>query len=263
MNRKRTLRLIRALLLAVIIVCLAKIGQAYFLTKENAALQDELKRIKTSGISPNIQGTEMPEETESEEIPTKGLDDLTSINGDLAGWLSIEGTNIDYPVMRHTDDDYYLTHDFYRKESRHGSLFIKSWASFEPPDTNVVIYGHNMKDGSMFGDLDRYKDESFGKDHPFVTLELADETRVYQIMSAFRQDLADETGGFAYYNFRQAKSEEDFQNFYKNVKKLSLYDTGITAEWGDEFLTLSTCDYYAKEGRFVIVAKQLPAPYCR
>lgn len=258
MSHKKTLRLIRVALLAVIAICLAKIGQAYSLSKANASLQAELKQIKTSGRPSRKQETETPEETKLTGTPKKGLDALSSLNGDLAGWLSIEGTNIDYPVMRHTDDDYYLTHNFYRNESRHGSLFIKSDASFEPPDTNVVVYGHNMKDGSMFGELDHYKDEDFGKDHPLVTLELAEETRVYQVMAAFQQDLADETGGFSYYNFRQADTEEDFQDFYTNVKKLSLYNTGITAEWGDEFLTLSTCDYYAKEGRFVVVAKRLP-----
>lgn len=177
-------------------------------------------------------------------------------NSDLVGWLSIEDMIIDYPVMQCEDDEYYLHHDFYGEDSKYGCLYVRSAADVDTPGTNFIIYGHNMKDGSMFGNLDLYRKESFFREHPVISFDTLYEERTYEILAVFRSQVyhSDEDV-FKYYQFYEAQDQEEFDSFYENIKELSLYDTGVTAEFGDTFLTLSTCAYHVTDGRFVVVAK--------
>ncbi len=177
-------------------------------------------------------------------------------NSDLVGWLSIEGTAINYPVTQREDDEYYLHHDFYGEDSRYGCLYVKNQADVDSPGTNFIIYGHNMKDGSMFGELDLYRKESFWREHPRISFDTLYEERTYEIIAVFRSRVYQpDQEVFKYYQFYQAEDQEEFSWFYENIKELSLYDTGVTAAFGDSFLTLSTCSYHVKDGRFVVVAK--------
>ncbi len=177
-------------------------------------------------------------------------------NHDLTGWLFIEGTNIDYPVMQREDDEYYLHHDFYGNDSKYGCLYVRDTADVITPGTNFIIYGHNMKDGSMFGDLDLYQKESFWREHPTICFDTLYEERTYEVIAVFPSRVyhSDEAA-FKYYQFYNADTQEEFDYFYENIKNLSLYDTGVTAGFGDTFLTLSTCAYHTEDGRFVVVAK--------
>lgn len=178
-------------------------------------------------------------------------------NNDFAGWLSIEGMKIDYPVMQCADDKYYLHRDFYGEESRYGSLYVKARADLDA-GTNVIIYGHNMKDGSMFGDLDLYLKESFYKKHSMISFDTRYEKRYYEIIAVFRSQVYNtDDDVFKYYQFYEADTQEEFDRFYENIKALSLYDTGVEAQFGDTFLTLSTCAYHVPDGRFVVVAKRV------
>ncbi|MCM1102437.1 MAG: class B sortase [Clostridium sp.] len=178
-------------------------------------------------------------------------------NNDLVGWLSIEDMKIDYPVMQNEDDEYYLHHDFYGADSKYGCLYVREQADLSG-GTNFIIYGHNMKDGSMFGDLDLYLKEDFYKEHSLIFFDTLYEERRYEILAVFRSQVynADEDV-FKYYQFYEADTREEFDDFYDNVKELSLYDTGVTAEFGDTFLTLSTCAYHVTDGRLVVVAKRV------
>lgn len=179
-------------------------------------------------------------------------------NQDLAGWLRIEGTDIDYPVMRSFDDEYYLSHNFQKQEDRYGSLFMRSCVNITDLGTNVIVYGHNMKDGSMFGNLDDYRDKSYWEAHPKILFDTLYEEQEYEVLGAFQaRVLKPEEEGFRYYDFYEADSEDEFGAFYEAVKELSLYDTGVTAAYGDTFLTLSTCSYHTEDGRFVVVAKRI------
>lgn len=181
---------------------------------------------------------------------------LYSENEDVAGWLSVEGTRIDYPVMQCEDDEFYLHHDFYGEESKYGCLYVRERADLDA-GTNFVIYGHNMKDGSMFGDLDLYEQESFYLEHPLISFDTLYEERTYEIVAAFPSQVYDEDAEkFKYYQFYEAETEEEFNEFYENIKALSLYDTGVTAAYGDTFLTLSTCAYHVDDGRFVVVGRK-------
>ncbi len=178
-------------------------------------------------------------------------------NNDLAGWLTIEGTVIDYPVMQCQDDEYYLHHDYYGNDSKYGCLFVRDSADLQTPGTNFIIYGHNMRNGTMFGDLDLYQEESFCREHSIISFDTLYEERIYQVVAVFRSQVYDaEEDVFKYYHFYQADTQEEFDYFYENIKELSLYDTGITAEFGDTFLTLSTCAYHVPDGRFVVVARR-------
>lgn len=182
--------------------------------------------------------------------------DLYAENDEMAGWLSIEGTRIDYPVMQSEDDEYYLRHDFYGRDNKYGCLYVRGQADLEA-GTNFIIYGHHMKDGAMFGDLDLYAEEGFYREHPSFSFDTLYEERTYDIMAVFQSRLYDEEDDvFPYYRFYEAETREEFGDFYDNVKALSLYDTGVEARFGDTFLTLSTCAYHVKDGRFVVVAKR-------
>lgn len=226
-------------------------------------LSDSVQKSRATENSQNEKDKNDPH-TESEPISSekqKVLDqykDLYAENQDMTGWLSIDGTMIDYPVMQCDDNEYYLHHDFYGKEDKYGCLFVKDIADVNTPGTNFIIYGHNMKDGSMFGDLDRYKDESFYQEHSLISFHTLYEERTYEIMSVFLSQVYDKDEDvFKYYEFYQADTENEFLGFYENVKKMSLYDTGVTAEYGDTFLTLSTCAYHVEDGRLVVVAKRI------
>lgn len=162
--------------------------------------------------------------------------------------------------MQREDDEYYLHHDFYGEESRYGCLYVRGQADVDTPGTNFIIYGHNMKDGSMFGDLDLYRKESFWREHPRISFDTLYEERTYEIIAVFRSRVYQpEEDVFKYYQFYQADNQEEFSWFYENIKELSLYDTGVTAVFGDTFLTLSTCAYHVEDGRFVVVAKAAAA----
>ena len=177
-------------------------------------------------------------------------------NQDLAGWLSIEGMKIDYPVMQGEDDTYYLHHDFYGQDSKYGCLYVKEQADLDA-GTNFIIYGHNMKDGSMFGDLDLYLKESFFKEHPVISFDTLYEERTYDIIAVFRSQVYDaDDDVFKYYQFYEADTQEEFEDFYDNIREMSLYNTGVEAKFGDSFLTLSTCAYHVPDGRLVVVAKR-------
>lgn len=183
--------------------------------------------------------------------------ELYGENQDLAGWLRIEGTDIDYPVMRSFDDEYYLSHNFRKQEDRHGSLFIRSCVDIRALGTNVIVYGHNMKDGSMFGELSGYRDKRYWEAHTKIRFDTLYEELEYEVLSVFQaRVLEEDESGFRYYDFYEADSQEEFEEFYEAVKDLSLYDTGVTAAYGDTFLTLSTCSYHTEDGRLVVVARR-------
>ena len=123
--------------------------------------------------------------------------------------------------------------------------------------TNLIIHGHNMKSGEMFGNLTAYEKQSYYKDHKNIILYTEECQRNYEVISVFRSKVYYKTDEvFKYYKFFQADTEEEFNDFYENIKKLSIYDTGVTAEFGDHFITLSTCVYHVENGRFVVVAKE-------
>ena len=200
------------------------------------------------------------------------MSQLYELNDDTIGWLTIDDTNIDYPVMQSMEDEeYYLERGFDKEYNSNGCLIMDTdsvvgsgtkdndYADGTLPSTNLIIHGHHMKNGEMFGNLDKFKDVKYFKDHRTIEFSSLYENREYEICAVFLSQvyLKTQTDVFKFYNFFQADTEEEFNDFYDNIKKLSLYDTGVTAKYGDEFITLSVCAYHVENGRLVVVGKRI------
>lgn len=181
--------------------------------------------------------------------------ELYQENPDFTGWLYIENTRIDYPVMYTPQDpEYYLHRAFDGSYAKSGSLFIDGSCL---PDTNhILIHGHHMKDKSMFGSLPSYQSQDYAGEHSVIRYDTLNETQEYELLSAFYTEINSEQDepGFHYYEYTDLSDPAVFQEYISQVKRLSLYDSDTEAVYGDKILTLSTCSYHTEDGRFVIVA---------
>lgn len=220
------------------------------------------KNNRNAGENTLLFGTEHTQEPyasaplSEEQVPD--VQALAKENPDCIGWLRIPDTKIDDPVLQHlADENYYLDKDFYQNEDKNGSLILDNDSDLKQVGTNLIIHGHNMKSGEMFGLLPEYEKESYGKEHSLIYLYTEEELRTYQLIAVFYSKVYYENEDvFKYYKyFGQGKTE--FEEFYENIKALSMYDTGVEAVYGDEFLTLSTCTYHTENGRFVVVGKRI------
>lgn len=276
-NRGKHRRL-KTVLSVIIVVCILLIAREYFMSAKNQKAQENLRAVlraeeglffgeNTVSAGKTLSDicmecvTSISENSISDRLEEPVMQErfkkLYEENSDLTAWLSIDGMVIDYPVMQCEDDEYYLHHDFYGNESEYGCLYVRSKADVSDGD-NFIIYGHNMRDGSMFGDLDLYREKSFYSEHSVISFNTLYDEYLYEIVAVFlSQVYQSDDDVFKYYKVYEMDTEEEFNNFYKNIKELSLYDTGVDAEFGDKFLTLSTCAYHVEDGRFVVVAKRL------
>ena len=216
----------------------------------------------TEPLSVEAEPTAVPEPTASPEPTPEPVEnpyqDSFLANEDMAAWLVVPDTPIDYPVMwTPRDENYYLRRGFDGKTNQNGCLILDTDSCVNPLTTNLIIHGHNMKSGAMFGELDNYKEEAFFQEHREMQLYTEEGVRTYEVIAVFRSQVYRKTDQvFKFYQFFQADTQEEFDNFYENIKAMSLYDTGVTAEYGDHFLTLSTCSYHVEQGRFVVVARE-------
>ena len=192
----------------------------------------------------------------SEEILK--LEELQKENPDIKAYIEIEGTNISYPVLQTSDNDYYMKKNYKKEYSNDGSIFLDKDVSLELPSTNFLIYGHNNKNGAMFNDLLKYKDKEFYDKYSTIKFITNTEESEYEIIAVFysRVYYKSEKNVFRYYYFINAKNEQEFNDYINNSKKASIYDTEKTATYGDQLLTLSTCSYHTEDGRFAVVAKK-------
>lgn len=195
------------------------------------------------------------------EEPREVLEEFKALlnkNQRLIGWLKIDDTNIDYPVMQTVDNEYYLSHNLNQEYDKNGSIFMDKDCDIVDPSTNYILYGHHMQSGQMFGNLDRYSSEKYYEEHPYIQFDTIYERGTYQVMYVFRSHVYSEDEiAFKYYQFIDVNSEREFDSYMQEMAEMSYYDTGVTAEYGDQLLTLSTCDYQEKNGRFVVVAKKI------
>ena len=199
--------------------------------------------------------------TEEEDIELEVLEEYQTLynkNKSLIGWLKIDDTNIDYPVMQTVNNEYYLDHNYSQEYDRNGSLFLDKDCDVVHRNTNLIIYGHHMKSGKMFGNLNKYSSEDYCKKHSTIQFDTIYEKGTYEVMYVFRSRIYNEDEiVFKYYQFLDAASEKEFNSNMQEMAALSLYDTGVTASYGDDLLTLSTCDSSEDDGRFVVVAKKV------
>lgn len=199
--------------------------------------------------------------TEEEDVELTVLPEYQTLyqkNKKLIGWLMIDGTNIDYPVMQTANNEYYLDHNFNQEYDKNGSIFLDAACDVVHRSTNLIVYGHHMKSGKMFGNLNSYSSKEYCEKHSTIRFDTIYERGLYEVMYVFRSRIYNEDEVvFKYYKFIDAASEKEFASNMKEMAALSLYDTGVTASFGDELLTLSTCDSSETDGRFVVVAKRI------
>lgn len=259
-------RTVRVLCL-VFAVLLAAFGvwavlHASAIRKEQASEQQNFtdmaeQRTQLLARTPQVQAT--PAEAAQQPEPAEPAvmscyEQMVEENPDFYGWICIPGTLIDYPVMHSPDDpERYLYRDYTRQESYCGTPFLDAQC---PTDGSyALIYGHHMKNLTMFGVLPQYADASFRNEHMTIEFDTRYEQRDYEVIAAFYTyvDLEGKED-FHYYEYRDLSDEVTFNNFMAGVRGLSLFDTGRPVTYGDELLVLSTCNYHTENGRFVVVA---------
>lgn len=173
------------------------------------------------------------------------LDRLKEENENIVAWIDVPNTNIDYPVVKGEDNDFYLTHDIEDKKSIHGSIFM-DYRNEVKGDKNLVIYGHYMKDGSMFKDLIKYKEEKFFKDNKDIYIDIDGEKQRYEIFSVL---LTKGDSGYIDIDF---DSDQGFLNYIEEINKNSLFTRDIDFNGHEEIVTLSTCSYEFHDARTVV-----------
>lgn len=198
-----------------------------------------------------------------ENVPVSEGDDVLSKykelylqNEDMVGWISIAGTTINYPVMQSKNNpNFYLKHNFDKEYSDLGVPYIQENCDILTSD-NLVIYGHHIKGGKMFGALENYKGKDFYEEHKTICFDTLTGQAEYEIVAVFKT-VAYSAEGYRYYDFVNAENEEAFDGYIAKCKELALYDTGVSAKYGDKLITLSTCEYSEQNGRLVVVAKKV------
>ena len=251
------------------IVCLSYFGIYMYRNYKVKSTNEQLNQLKEK---PVIDSTFVSSDSTQESVQVnldappeekEVLDEYKNLlikNKKLIGWLKIDDTNIDYPVMQTTDNEYYQNHNLNQEYDKNGSIFMDKDCDVKKPSTNYILYGHHMKSGRMFGTLDKYESEKYYKEHKYIQFDTIYEKGLYQVMYVFRSRVYNEDDVvFKYYRFIDANSEQEFDSYMQEMAGISFYDTGVTAVYGDQLLTLSTCDYQEKDGRFVVVAKRIEA----
>ena len=193
--------------------------------------------------------------TEPREVLPR-LQEQYEKNPDLAGWLTIPGTRIDYPVMYSPDEpERYLHANFEVSYSFAGLPFID--AACDPESGNRIIYAHNMLDGSMFRALLKYQQKDFWQRNPVISFNTLYEEQEYEVVAAFYDKVYKKSDtNFKFYQFYDTSDQSSFDEAMAYYRGHALYDTGVTAQCGDLFLTLVTCAYQTENGRFVVVARK-------
>ena len=255
-KRKITVALLGLLATA----CLLYVFFYYYQYERNSVDYDNLAQLKEKDTEKaEDKGYKITIVNENKELPPilAKYETLYNKNKKLIGWLKIADTNIDYPVMQTSNNEYYLDHNFDQEYDKNGSLFLDKDCNAAFPNTNMIIYGHHMKSGKMFGNLNYYAKESYYKEHPRIQFDTIYEEGIYDIMYVFRSRIYNEDEVvFKYYQFLDVNSADEFYSAMDEMARMSLYDTGVTAEYGDKLITLSTCDNSEEDGRFVVVAKK-------
>lgn len=223
---------------------------------DSSRSQEDFAQIETLIEEPEETSSKPQTPEEKQQSAYAKYQRLLEENSDFFGWIHIPDTKVDYPVMYAPDrKDFYVKHNFNKTYSDYGVPFIQENCIPDLSD-NLVIYGHNMKDGSMFNGLEAYASQDFYDKHKVIQFDTLLGYGEYEVVAVFRT-VAYTPDAFRYYDFVDAASEKEFNNYITQCKELSLYPIETTAQYGDRLITLSTCEYSQTDGRFVIVAKEV------
>ena len=189
---------------------------------------------------------------EEDSDTDNGVESLIAKNPDCIGWLRINGTKIDYPVMQTKDNpQYYLRRDFNKQYSYMGTPFMDSRCDVNY-DNNLIVYGHNMKNGKMFANLLKYRDKEYCEAHNIIDFVTPNEVQKYEVVAVCKVKSDDE-----WYSYTCQTDKESFNDLISHIKDKSLYRIDESIEYGDYFLTLSTCEYSQKDGRLIVIAVRI------
>lgn len=267
---KKTVYILAIVLLLLVFGVSAFMVGSYVLEgKEQKEKYDSLSALKDSAKENATQPAEtVPAETDPEgtfgeaEIRDENgmlveYGEIYALNKDVVGWIRMDGTEMDYPVMQTPDrPNFYLYKDFDGKQSARGSIYIREECDMNEPSDNITIYGHNMRDGSMFACLNDYVNKEAWNNNPLIFFDTLYEYHVYKIFAVFKTS-ANIGEGFTYHNMIDAQDQADFNQFIAKCKELSFYETGITPVYGDKIICLSTCEYTLDNGRLVVAAMRI------
>ena len=265
-RKERKRKLILTVCAMVAVISLAYFGVYEYMSlrtdRDAQALADAIKEdegyLSTSKPGDDKYYASLIETENGQPVVLDKYEDLFNQNKSLIGWVKIADTVIDYPVMQTVNNEYYLDHNFHQEYDKNGSIFLDASCSVYPRSMNLIIYGHHMKSGKMFGSLQKYQNEFYYKEHKYIEFDSIYEEGTYEVMFVFRDKVySQEDVNFKYYEFIDANSEEEFNSYMDEMAAISYYDTGVVAQYGDQLLTLSTCDYQQDNGRFVVVARRV------
>lgn len=201
-------------------------------------------------------------EVVSEELTNKkkieNYQELRKQNSDLIGWIYIDGTNVDFPVMQtKSAPNYYLYKNFKQEYSVSGLPYVQEDCDVFTPTDNIIIHGHHRSDGTMFAALLNYKKQSWFEQHQYIEFDTVEECHTYQVIAAFSVKVNTGKDEFPYYAFINAENKESYEQFVSEAIKKSYITSGVSAQYGEKLLTISTCDFSITDGRFVVIAKRI------
>ena len=249
-------KIINIILVAIIIVCLSIIGYKYYNynkdDKLNSEIQDLQPVINEASDSENNSSGENDGQDQSKDgdyVNSANEEELKSINSDYKMWIQIENTNINYPVVQGSDNDYYLKHNFRKESNISGTVFVES-ANDIDNDKNIILYGHNMRNGTMFNNITNYKEESFFNEDNKINIIMNNTLYEYEVFSVYVKNVSEVNLaiGFA--------SEDEFINYAYNESEESLYKKDVDFSAEDNLITLVTCSYEFTDARTIVVARR-------
>lgn len=242
--------LVITLLLAAIMFC--SVGMIIKETDERQQDISDFEKLESLITEPEQQAITDDEST-AEPVSTQSLRNLTPLfeqNVDCLGWICIPDTSVNYPVM-HTpqEPEKYLRRNFEGEYSVSGVPFLSGTSLLD--DTNLIIYGHNMKNGTMFSDVTQYRNKDYCTEHPVVEFETQQGLKRYAVFAVVQIKNDD-----SWYDFHIAADEAEYNQKIEEIRRRALYDTGITPEYGQQLLTLSTCYGATKSDRIIVIAAE-------
>ena len=255
MKHKKYICIIAAIaLLGIAAFCGYHIYDHYAKEAEQTEAFEDIAEVVEQARESEDDTSDIPYSEAENILPEYG--ELFLQNADMVGWITIAGTTVNYPVMQTPNEpNYYLKRNFEKAYSDLGTPYMQENCDLNASD-NLIIYGHHIKGGKMFGALENYKSHSFYEQHKIIQFDTLTQRNEYEIVAVFKT-VAYSGSGFRYYDFVNAESEETFTTYIDKCKELAFYDTGVSAKYGDKLITLSTCEYSAQNGRLVIVAKKV------
>lgn len=249
-------KIINIILVAIIIVCLSIIGYKYYNYNKDDKLNSEIQDLQpvineASDLDNNSSGENdgQDQSKEGNYVNSANEEELKSINSDYKMWIQIENTNINYPVVQSSDNDYYLKHNFRKESNISGTVFVES-ANDIDNDKNIILYGHNMRNGTMFNNITNYKEESFFNEDNKINIIMNNTLYEYEVFSVYVKNVSEVNLAIGFAN------EDEFINYAYNEAEESLYKKDVDFSAEDNLITLVTCSYEFTDARTIVVARR-------